>query len=365
MNKEHLRSDTELRGIAALMVAPVHMYCDEFVQGFDASVLPLLNSVFAVDVFFVLSGFILPYVYHNHDGTMNSTWKKFFVARIARIYPLHLLTIAIVGLMILVASSKGISMGRPYFLSDLPPQLLLVHAFPYIEKWAWIHPSWSISMEFLAYIALFPLLTLGFKGGRSLSLKVVFMLVFCVIYAATYWLCNKFDANAAMGWLAVGRVVSGFGIGFLLCKINDQHRKISLKVQNHCDLILAVFMAAYIATCFKWFHFQWLMLLVPFLVLGLSTNKPSFALHILGNPLTVWLGTISYSVYMIHTIFGKIVVGLAQKLPFPSTSVIGGLLLATVFGILLLVSSILYYLFENPAKKWITKIGDKRQITSP
>jgi peptidoglycan/LPS O-acetylase OafA/YrhL len=73
MTKEHLRSHTGLRGIAALIVAPVHMYCDEFVQGFDKFILPFLNSVFAVDVFFVLSGFILPFVYHNQEGTMNSS----------------------------------------------------------------------------------------------------------------------------------------------------------------------------------------------------------------------------------------------------------------------------------------------------
>jgi len=287
------------------------------------------------------------------------------VARIARIYPLHLLTIAIVGLMILVANSKGISMGRPYFLSDLPPQLLLIHAFPYIEKWAWIHPSWSISMEFLAYIALFPMLTLGFKGRRSLLLKIVCILFFCGIYAATYRLCYQLDANAAMGWYAVGRVVSGFGIGFFLCKINDQHREISRRIQNHCDFILALFMGAYVATCFKWFNFQWLILILPFLILALSSNKPSISLRILGNPITVWLGTISYSVYMIHTIFGKIVVGLAQKLPPPPTPVIGAILLAVVFGILLLVSSISYHFFENPARKWITKFGQRREATSP
>jgi len=353
MAKEHLRSHTGLRGIAALMVAPVHMYCDEFVSGFDRAVLPFLNSVLAVDVFFVLSGFILPFVYHDTTGRMNATWRKFFVARIARIYPLHLLTIAIVGVMILVANSKGISMGRPYYASDLPPQLLLLHAFPYIEKWAWIHPSWSISMEFLAYIAIFPCMTYAFRGDRSLTMKTAFILALCGLYGLTYWLCTNAGANAAMGWYAVGRVTAGFGIGFLLFKIHQQHPAISIRIQDRCDWILMVFLAAYLASCFKLFAFQWLILLVPLLVLSLTSNKPSLASRVFGNRVMVWLGTISYSVCMIHTIFGKLVVGLSNKLPPPSP-LVGALLLAGVFASLLLVSSASYRLFENPARKWLT-----------
>ena len=203
MAKEHLRSHTGLRGIAALMVAPVHMYCDEFVANFDRTVLPFLNSVLAVDVFFVLSGFILPYVYHDSEGNMNTSWRKFFGARFARIYPLHLLTIAIIGVMVLVASSKGIPINRPYYASDLPAQLFLLHAFPYVEKWAWIHPSWSISMEFLAYIAIFPCMAFAFRGDRPLAVKTAFIVVLCGLYGLTYWLCAASAFAGAAGRLTI------------------------------------------------------------------------------------------------------------------------------------------------------------------
>jgi peptidoglycan/LPS O-acetylase OafA/YrhL len=362
MAKEHLRSHTGLRGIAALMVAPVHMYCDEFVNGFDRAVLPFLNSVLAVDVFFVLSGFILPFVYHDSGGNMNASWRKFFSARFARIYPLHLLTIAIVGVMVLMANARGIPMGRPYYVADLPSQLLLVHAFPYIEKWAWIHPSWSISMEFLAYVAIFPVMTLAFRGSRPLATKTAIILGFCGLYGFTYWICAASGGNAAMGWYAVGRICAGFGIGFLLFKIHQQHPAVSLRIQRHCDLILMLFLAAYAASCFKLFAFQWLILLIPLLVLALTSNDTSFASRIFGNRVMVWLGTISYSVYMIHTIFGKIVVGLSNKLPPPSP-IVGLLMLGGVFASLLLVASLSYWLFENPTRKWLAGKLEKRPQT--
>ena len=346
------------------MVAPVHMHCDEFVPNFDRTVLPFLNSVLAVDVFFVLSGFILPFVYHDSGGNMNTSWQKFFGARFARIYPLHLLTIAIIGVMVLVANSKGLPINRPYYASDLPAQLLLLHAFPYIEEWAWIHPSWSISMEFLAYIAIFPCMACAFKGDRPLALKLAFIVALCGLYGLTYWLCAASGANAAMGWYAVGRVSAGFGIGFLLFKVHQQHPAISIRIQNRCDWILIIFLAGYVASCLKLFAFQWLILLVPLLVLSLASNKQSIASRVFGNRVMVWLGTISYSVYMIHTIFGKIVVGLASKLPSPSLFV-GALLLAAVFASLLLVSSLSYWLFENPARKWLSKRTESRPQASP
>lgn len=326
----------------------------EFVAGFDRTILPLLNSVLAVDVFFVPSGFILPFVYHDAAGRMSVPWRRFFVARIARIYPLHLLTIAIVGLMILVANSKGIPMSRPYYASDLPPQLLLLHAFPYIEKFAWIHPSWSISMEFLAYVAIFPFMTQVFKGDRTLAVKIAAILGLCCLYGLNYWICAAAGANAAMGWYAVGRVSAGFGIGFLLFKIHQQHPAISLRIQNRCDWILAIFLAGYVASCFRLFAFQWLILLVPFLILALTSNRPSFASRIFGNRFMVWLGSISYSVYMIHTIFGKLVSGLAQRIPHFSFAT-GSLILVGVFAILLAVSSLSYSLFETPARRALSR----------
>jgi peptidoglycan/LPS O-acetylase OafA/YrhL len=65
-------------------------------------------------------------------------------------------------------------------------------------------------------------------------------------------------------------------------------------------------------------------------------------------------------VYMIHTIFGKIVVGLSNKLPPPPSPFVGALLLAGVFASLLLVSTLSFHFFENPARKWLTKRWESR-----
>lgn len=358
MAMEHLRSHTGLRGFAALTVAPVHMYCEKIFIDFDKYVLPFFNAAFAVDIFFVLSGFILPYVYHKENGEMNSPWSRFFLARFARIYPLHFLTILLAGTMVLFASAKGLTVNRPYSLNELPSQLTLTHAFPGIEQWAWNHPSWSISMEFFAYVAIFPALTLLARRKTSFSFKVASIALLSLLYGFTYWICDLNEGNSAMGWYAIGRVISGFCIGFVLCKIHENHPSAFAFVRGHCDFICTTFLIAYLTTCFHVFPFQWLILIVPFFVLALASNDKTIAGAVFGNRIAVWLGTISYSVYMIHTLFGKIIIGLSQSIP--KLPHIGGVVvLIFIFAALLLASTLSFHFFENPARLWITNFGKR------
>lgn len=73
----------------------------------------------------------------------------------------------------------------------------------------------------------------------------------------------------------------------------------------------------------------------------------------------VWLGTISYSVDMIHTIFGKIIEGLSTEMSTPSPFA-GSFMLATMFAALFLVSTISYWMFENPTRTRITACWDEK-----
>jgi peptidoglycan/LPS O-acetylase OafA/YrhL len=358
---DHLKAHTGLRGVAAMTVAPIHMYCEVFVPGFDTHVMPWLNGFLAVDIFFMLSGFILPYVYFTGVGChMKSSWKSFFIARLARIYPLHLATIIAAGAMVLAGKVMHIPMGRPYEISDLLPQLLLIHAFPGVEVWGWIHPSWSICMEALAYVAFFPVIGIWIRRKSGLFAKVSLIGALAILYLTTYAQCDEPEENAAMGWFAIGRVFTCFTMGMVLWSFLRDHDRLTEKLQSCSGISLAVFILGYIGSSLGAYPFPWLILVVPFMILGLTSNAPSFPNRILGNRVVVWLGTISYSIYLIHTLFGKIVAGLASKIdPGPMTGV---LMLILVFALLLGISSLSYHWFENPARRWIqNKLNTGRQ----
>lgn len=106
-----------------------------------------------VDVFFILSGFILTHVYLQGDGAPN--YRRFLAARFARIYPAHLfILLAMLGL-VLVAPLFGVGLEPGRFNpADFAGTLLLVQAwFPRETLVLWNGPAWSLSAEWFAYLA--------------------------------------------------------------------------------------------------------------------------------------------------------------------------------------------------------------------
>src|SRR5580693_8695011 len=164
---EQLPSLTPLRGIAAVWVVIFH-FCWYFPavhpERYTGAV---YKGYLAVDMFFVLSGFVITHVYKEGfaQRVTGRRYRDFLKARVARIYPLH-----ITALLLFVATATA-ERAASYALrgSFEPIPLLgerslggfLANLVMLQGLWArelsWNDPSWSISLEFLAYL-LFPLL---------------------------------------------------------------------------------------------------------------------------------------------------------------------------------------------------------------
>src|ERR1700744_3320893 len=105
-----IRSHTSLRGIAAVLVVAFHYAVPLRHVGFDVNRYTLLvaRGYLWVDLFFILSGFILCHVYANQLVDIRSI-ASFFRARFARIYPLHIATLLLlVGCQTAIPSPAGI-----------------------------------------------------------------------------------------------------------------------------------------------------------------------------------------------------------------------------------------------------------------
>src|SRR6476620_1065253 len=155
VSRSEIRSHTGLRGIAALLVVGYHQ---QFVPGFKFGFEPHIftRSYLMVDLFFILSGFIMCYVYGAQPNA-----RQFWHARFARIYPLHLFCLAYLTLFTLGTTLLLTKTGhdpQPFGpLGDWIRQLLLLNAWHHQAN-AWNVPSWSISAEAFAYL-LFPAIT--------------------------------------------------------------------------------------------------------------------------------------------------------------------------------------------------------------
>jgi peptidoglycan/LPS O-acetylase OafA/YrhL len=129
---------TSLRFFAAAAIVAFHIMP---MHGIPRN-LALANGV---SFFFVLSGFILTYNYRDLSGRL----RQFYIARFARLWPVHVLTLCLAVLLIPFK-------GGPF---DLVLNLLLVHAWVPVREtvFSFNGVSWSVSAEVFFYLA-FPLL---------------------------------------------------------------------------------------------------------------------------------------------------------------------------------------------------------------
>lgn len=131
-----------------------------------------------LDMFFVLSGFLI-FERYGWRGMDSAGFARFLARRLARLYPLHILTlsfffvIAIAVNMDWVQSDGG--MAR-YDFSGLPANLLLMQAWGVHDALTFNYVSWSLSAEWFAYLC-FPLLLIAFRTARLPGLILLLTLV--------------------------------------------------------------------------------------------------------------------------------------------------------------------------------------------
>lgn len=166
---------TSIRFFAALHIFIYHL--DAFRQldseeiGLDLSVFDNLVPEWAnnwikhgycsTSLFFLISGFILAYLYTGPDGEMRVNKRKFWIARLARVYPLHLVLLPFVAVGVHSIVSLGympgdLSMGGADWFEISSSALLnatLLQAWfpPYALNWNF--PTWALSAVAFFYFA--------------------------------------------------------------------------------------------------------------------------------------------------------------------------------------------------------------------
>jgi peptidoglycan/LPS O-acetylase OafA/YrhL len=174
LGKAHLRELTSLRFLAAMAVLLGHF--GPFIRignsGFDFA------GGVGVSFFFVLSGFILTYRYWEDFAPEvgRPAYRRYIVARVARVYPSYVLALVLITVMyvLLNAYRPGIYRYPDNAVASWLANLFALQTFApgYDTQQVWNAPSWSISTELFFYAA-FPFLALAlarhFRGGRRLA----------------------------------------------------------------------------------------------------------------------------------------------------------------------------------------------------
>ena len=278
-----------LRGIAALLVVFFHMP-----KWHPALQNPLFdNAYLMVELFFVLSGFVIQTAYGDALRT-GAEVLRFQFLRLARLYPVHLLfLIVFLGIEIakwLIVTRGGVDdpATAPFAVNDLRAfveNLLLWNGALPDRAFTFNYPSWSISVEFWTYL-VFALTVLWLRAWR--------LAMFGLLAAGALALLVS---GATGDFDNLLKCLAGFFLGCLTAAFTSRVRPRlpALTVPLAFAAMLAFLLV-------KPSHSGDLAVfpLSVLLVLALVASREGGVSRVLRHPRLVWLGTVSYPVYMSH-----------------------------------------------------------------
>jgi peptidoglycan/LPS O-acetylase OafA/YrhL len=352
--REEIRPLTGIRGLASLMVGLFHFHASWML------LLPLLKFCeplalrghLGVDLFFILSGFILSYVHYSGTSRFGlPEYRKFLWLRIARMFPNHVATIVCVAVLVLAAKLRHLNFTGDYPLSGLPFQLTMTHAWPYAQGGAWNYPSWSISAEWFAYIAAFPLVwhLLKRAPGAVTSVIIGFALL------AVRWV--TVDIPALKEWGRIILVSSEFIAGGLFFNAYLHSRKFTSTCQQWASLVALVILGALFLPPNFAFAPAIVIALFPPLLVGLTAETSRFS-KLLSLAPALWLGRISYALYMTHGISQKVIKVILPSEHYTHASLPVRLSLLAVNAVLILApAAALYYFVEVPSRNFLRRLA--------
>jgi peptidoglycan/LPS O-acetylase OafA/YrhL len=343
-----------VRGCAALAILVWHyqhfyyqtaginpiVYSREVQPFHDLLALFYHHGYFAVQLFWVISGFVFASVY---AGTAPSG-REFFVNRFARLYPLHFATLIMVA--ILQATSFHLQNEFQIYVNNDIYHFILNLFF--VSHWgfdagdSFNAPIWSVSVEIFIYIVFWLTLKQIFRAGilGPLFMAALFLVLMmlkvpgpfweCGIYfymgCATYvWLVNFRESNAVNSLLGAGAAALG---GFLMAS-DIPHTGDVGRIALFSGMVLLA------TSCDVW---------------DKARRGARFA----------WLGNITYSLYLLH-----VPVQISLILIMDQSGIDRGIAASRGFflffiALMLVVATLSYRYFELPTRRWV-----RRQFKKP
>lgn len=354
----YLPSLTSLRFFAAAMIVVFHS-AGNF--GISTQILGYVSIVQGVTFFFILSGFVLTYVYETFEN--KAQFFSFLVARFARIWPLHMVTLLL---------SVWLIYHSIYDPSIFLVNMGMVHGWIPLKKYFFSYNSlsWAVSTEFALYLC-FPFLVRNWE--KTWHIKTMFVFFSLIMTIAV---CNHFslphNPPVGIGYAGIlyispiGRLNEFcFGMVTALVYKKIKHRYqpgekmgsvieiavISLAILMICQSHeLALFLPPWIGDVGKYWVelggvssiFFAAVILVTALDKGLISN-------LLSKKLFIFMGEISFAIYLLHQIL----------IQYYSHHIAGSVELSNVLvycmflGILLVCSYIAWAFVEKPSRKCI------------
>jgi peptidoglycan/LPS O-acetylase OafA/YrhL len=349
---------TGLRFVLAAWVMLHHisgkgMMLESWANSLPGSAASLLRGGYlAVQSFFILSGFVLAKTYANRNWTKDDL-RKYAAARIGRIYPVYLLSLAVVAPFILKA------MLAPTRTGAEKAGLLFNYAFV-LQGWTgslgvgWNTPAWSLSCEFFFYLC-FPAILIGLRRAGRLAVAGIFAasLVVPVLLA---------HSSVPWTWKPIHHL-SDFAAGVAAARLFDFLRPGATR-RGHWFYLPAIVLGALLIVFPQVMDGTYgdlntgLRPLNVAALIGLALTGGSLATALSGR-VVEYLGKISYSMYILH-------IPILWWYGDWSVRHMSGLEAAIVYLVLVTVAAALAFeLVEAPANRWVRNAVTRKPLPKP
>jgi len=280
------------RGLSAIFVVLFHMHY----VGSITQLSFFRGSHLFVEFFFVLSGFVLA---HGYGWKKNLKFKDFLIARTFRILPLHIVMLIV---FIILEFGKLFAYKNGFHFNDVPftnvanpndiiPNLLLLQSWlPNANSLSWNTPSWSISIEYYMYIIFF----------ISLLLKENLRYILWFLISITMFSLIFLDVEIAKEIL---RGLSCFFAGSLTYLFyKNIENKITLN-KNYFSILELILLTLVILTLSSNIEHKSLIASLLFCIqIFIFAFEKGFISQILKQKIFLYIGKLSYSIYMTHAI---------------------------------------------------------------
>ncbi|NUC52587.1 acyltransferase [Escherichia coli] len=305
---KRIESLDSLRGVCALLVMLFHIR----IYGTVTETGLARNAYCFVDFFFILSGFVITMVYEKSNyGFLEFAKKRFF-----RIYPLFffMMTASVIAEFIkyFAHSKLGMDFGSTPFSEGSSPSFIpyyytLTQAWlPWVQSDGFLYPSWSISIELYMYIFLYVMLS----STRNFYLSITIMVAVLIYYLFSS--NGKYPNDVIRGLICIPLGAIAY------------HAHIRIKHTKAMEIIAII--ACYVSVSYE-FDYKFIAVITSFLFCIVVFSKNNGILSsVLNTPPMVYLGKLSYSIYLTHAlvlyafVLASIIIGKITGLSFSSYS---------------------------------------------
>jgi peptidoglycan/LPS O-acetylase OafA/YrhL len=307
-----------------------------------------------VDIFFVLSGYLVTSTRPRQQGARAAS--AFLIRRLFRIWPAYAVVTLIYALWLIDSSSLQVLRSLVFLPQAREPSLVL--GFPTLFI------GWTLNYEAWFYLscALLILATPHRYFHRALALwAAATLLLLPLIFGSTPWV-QPLQAPAGVFpglYLAlvsnpiIWEFLLGSACALLLEKWSNRGQNTALRLNPRWLAwgSVAIFATTYLALDNK---MEPIACGIPALILllGLLNLERHRAIHI-PYPL-VWLGNISYGIYLVHPVWLKLLREYMHRSAFHE-----GLAIAATLVLTIISAALLHYLIEKPAQSWARQLAGR------